>query len=84
MKNLTRLQKLEIAESMADFIHDQAKFATEIQMGYFDSLSEEVQNTVDVDINHAIDRIYESSKRLFIMLKALCIEERERLKEKKE
>lgn len=80
MKNLTRLQKLKIAESMADFIHDQAQFATEIQMGYFDALSEEAQNDVDINIDHVIDRIYESSERLFILLKALCIEEQEQTK----
>ncbi|WP_289068834.1 hypothetical protein [uncultured Allobaculum sp.] len=56
----------------ASFIHDQALFAIEIRMGYFDIAVEEGKIYPDeVDIDRIVGRIENASKRLEHMLNEL-------------
>ena len=70
--NKDTLHHYEIALDTASFIHDQALFAIEIRMGYFDIAAEEGKIYPDeVDIDRIVGRIENASKRLEHMLNEL-------------
>lgn len=70
--NKDTLHHYEKALDTASFIHDQALFANEIRMGYFDSAVEERRiHPSEVDIDRIACRIENASMRLEHMLHEL-------------